>query len=403
MRLYEYGKLAWRMAAWGVLVTLWGLWFMVFLGKMLPRLGYLTGARLIGNDPPCIKPECDFSDFWRAGLTARLSDGNFPHLLLQPGVQLPLPGGYHEGFPYPPLILLPVGLISHLPFEPAFFVWTAVWIIAAAWVLRWVGLSWAVIAAALLSPAALWNSELGQLGVIGGAVLAGGLLLTQKRPLTGGALLGLLSCKPQIGLLVPAMFVGGRFWRGLLGFTLSGAALALAVLLNFGWPVWRGYLHAGAHGGVALLTAPFMPTLADGTGISLFLMARSMGGGVETAYAVQGVALALAFVTTVWIWRRPGLAQQERVALTIFLTLLATPYGYTDDMVAWSIALAVLAERRGWRIGMLDVLFWLWPAFCQPVSIATGILFTPVVVALAVARTMHEAGVLRFSRIRLAA
>lgn len=390
-RLYEYGKLAWGMAAWGTLITLWALWFLVFLGKMLPRLGYLTGARVIGNDPPCIKPECDFSDFWRAGLTARLPNGNFSHLLLQPGVQFPLPGGYHEGFPYPPLILLPAGLISHLPFEPAFFIWTVIWIIVASWALRCAGLSWTVIASALLSPAALWNIELGQLGLIGGALLVAGLLLAPKRPWRGGVLLGLLACKPQLGLMVPAMLVGSRCWCGALGFMLSCSALALAALLCFGMPIWHDYLHAGVHGGASLLNAPFSLNLAEASGISTFWMLRSLGAGLSLAYIVQGIVLVLSFVATSWVWRSSGLVVMERVALTVFLALLATPYGYTDDMVGFSIALAALAERRVWRISILDVLFWLWPAICQPISMATGILFTPAVVVLALVRTMWEA------------
>ncbi len=62
---------------------------------------------------------------------------------------------------------------------------------------------------------------------------------------------------------------------------------------------------------------------------------------------------------------------------------MATPYGYTDDMVAASALLAALAERRGWRIGLREVAFWLWPVFCPTVSALTGVLFTPLVVAMA--------------------
>nr|WP_281376867.1 glycosyltransferase family 87 protein [Acidocella aromatica] len=358
---------------------------------MLPRLRYLTTDLLIGNDPPCLKPECDFSDFWRAGLTARLPGGSFPHPSVHPGVQFPLPGGYHEGFPYPPTMLLPAGLISHLPFEPAFFVWTAAWIAAAALALRWAKLSWPVITAALLSPAALWNIELGQMGLIGGALLVAGML-APGRPLAGGALLGLLSCKPQFGLLVPAVLVGGRNWRAGQGFLLCCATLSLAVLLCFGWPVWHDYLHAGAHGGISLLNAPFAPGVAEGSGVSVFWLLRSLGAGLGLAYAVQATILLLAFAATAWLWRSPGFAPLDRVALTVILTLLATPYGYTDDMVGFSIVLAALAERRGWQIGMLDALFWMWPAICQPVSMATGVLFTPIIVALALGRTLWEAG-----------
>jgi hypothetical protein len=82
----------------------------------------------------------------------------------------------------------------------------------------------------------------------------------------------------------------------------------------------------------------------------------------------------------------------DAVALTVFLSLLATPYGYVDDMVAYSIMLLALAERRGWKIAILDVLFIMWPALCSIVSQQTGVLLTPLIVLLAAARTWWRAG-----------
>ena len=63
------------------------------------------------------------------------------------------------------------------------------------------------------------------------------------------------------------------------------------------------------------------------------------------------------------------------------------------NMVAYSVALAALAQARGWRIGPLDALFWLWPALCSIVFAATGTLCTPLIVVLALARTWRDAGI----------
>jgi len=76
----------------------------------------------------------------------------------------------------------------------------------------------------------------------------------------------------------------------------------------------------------------------------------------------------------------------QRMAVTVLLSLLATPYGYTDDMVGYSVALAACAARRGWRIDVFDAFCFLWPALCPVVYMRWGVLLTPVVVAGAASR-----------------
>lgn len=395
-RMIDLARVAWGMAAYAVLGLLWLAWFQAFCANMLPRLDYLTGEqRAVGIDRPCIKPECDFSDFWRAGLSARLpvAEASKPlHLALQAGVQMPMPGGYQEGFPYPPPMFLPVALISFLPFELGFFVWIGAWLALAVLALRWAKLSWPAVLLGLLSPAALWNTELGQMGIIGGALLVAGLLALAEKPLRGGLLLGLLACKPQIGIMVPAALLGSRSGRGAAGFVLACAGLVLLTLAVFGWPLWQGYLAHGRQGGAHVLNAVFVPHLASGSGVCVFWMLRSLHASLPLAAAGQAVSSTLAMLLTIWVRRREDVSRLDALALTVFLSLLATPYGYVDDMVAWSLVLAALARARGWRIGMLDVLFWMWPAVCLLMSEATGVLWTPLVVALAVARTWYRAG-----------
>jgi alpha-1,2-mannosyltransferase len=385
-RLTEYARLLRVFGAWGLLFAFWGLWIAIFLHFMLPRFGYLLGALPIGNDQPCGRPECDFSVFWLAGFLAHAHD----YLALYSGTDfisaatqaLP-PNSYLETFFYPPPILLPAALIAHFPFETAFFVWTALGIAIAVAALRWARISWLVIALTLLSPAALWNTMLGQLGVVGGALLAAGLLRAQDRPFTAGGLLGLLACKRQTGILIPAALLGLRRWRGMAGFAGVCMLLVLLTLVLFGWPVWQSYLAHGRQGGASLLTASFAPRTAQASGVSIFWMMRSLHAGVGLAGAVQMAVTALVMGFTVWLWARGRMPMLDKAALTTLLSLLATPYGYTDDMVAASALVAALAERRGWRIGLREVAFWLWPVFCPTVSVLTGILVTPLVVVLA--------------------
>jgi hypothetical protein len=300
--------------------------------------------------------------------------------------QLLFAGAQRLDWFYPPPSLLPVLAISYLPFNIAYVVWTIGFIFGAALLLRWAGLSWPVILLGLVSPAALWTIEMGQFEILTGALLVAGLLMAGRSPMQAGGLLGLLMVKPQAALLVPVAMLASRNRRAIAAGVLVVGALLAATTLLFGFGVWRIFLAYGPAASRFTLTGIM---LGIERGVSVFWMARSLGGGLALSYVLQGGAALVAAVLTWQVWRRP-VPVLDRMALTVFLSLLATPYGYTDDMVGWSVALAALAERRGWRIGLLDALFWLWPALCPIVTGATGILFTPVIVALAVLRTWSD-------------
>jgi hypothetical protein len=124
---------------------------------------------------------------------------------------------------YPPPTLLPSMAISYLPFEAAFFVWVTGLTLATLLLLRWARLSWAVIGLTLLSPALLWNVELGQLGAISNGLVVAGLLMADQAPWVTGIVLGLLVFKPQSGLLAPIALLARWNFRAI-------AAAALVVL-----------------------------------------------------------------------------------------------------------------------------------------------------------------------------
>ena len=63
---------------------------------------------------------------------------------------------------------------------------------------------------ALGSPAVLWNVSAGQNGFLTAALIGGMLSLMQKQPLLAGVCLGLLSYKPQFGLLFPIALIAAR-------------------------------------------------------------------------------------------------------------------------------------------------------------------------------------------------
>jgi hypothetical protein len=119
------------------------------------------------------------------------------------------------------------------------------------------------------------------------------------------------------------------------------------------------------------------------TGISVFWMLRSFGCDVAVSYAGQ-IAAALLSITAVYrLWRTKHLERRAVVALTMLLTLFITPYGYSVDLVGYSIALVTLAPARGGGMTLIEGLLWLWPGCAPLITALTGVLLTPVFILAA--------------------
>jgi hypothetical protein len=281
---------------------------------------------------------------------------------------------------YPPQVLLLALPFSWLPLVPGFVAWTIATSLFLWFILRAGGLSRAYALAAALSPAALENALDGQNGALTAAALAGGLLLAGRRPITAGALLALLTMKPQLGLLVPICLLAARDWRTIGWTALFSLAYCGAGLAAFGWHAWSTYL---------TITAPFMQRYIDAPfGIAAhfmmvppFITMRAAGASLAWAYRVQTVA-SLVFAVLAWLaWFRPRTDRRAAVALVLFLAPLSTPYSHSYDLVCVAAGCALLAklasERGGLRAADRVMLApaWIWPgsAFAIGVELLPGL------------------------------
>ncbi len=382
-RLLAYARFINRFAGTLLLLAFWGVLLHAFAVHMAPRLHYLAGAP-IGNDLPCHTPECDFGVFWPAGILA--GSGNFNALYNhcqfgKTAAAILNTKGYIEHFLYPPSMLPLVAGISFFPFEIAAFIWMFGQLLLAAVLFRAARFPWPVILVALLSPAALFGTEIGQVGVICDALLVSGLVLARPQPKTGGALLGLLAIKPQVGILAPFALCFRRQWRALLFALLASVALNGIAIAWFGLAPWHAFFAEDHQAVSVMLNRPFVSSTYQGWGVSTFWMARSFGAGAGLARFIQS-AVAIVAVVALYLFRH----RKNFVELAVYLSLLASPYDFTYGMVAFSLMLAESARQRGWRIGLLDAVLFLWPGLCLVVSIKTGHELTPLVVLAALLR-----------------
>jgi hypothetical protein len=304
--------------------------------------------------------EWDFAEFWQVG-----------HMAL----------GHHFSptSPYPPtslLIFAPFGLLS---LRAAYLVWNLLGIALLSRTLIKGGWGWLGCAMVLVSPPFLFNVLLGQNGAFSNALLIAALVYAGERPFFAGVCAGLLTLKPQLGVLIPVSWLARGRWRSI---TIAGAvaiSLVLLTMLIFGVSPWQIYVSKAVPSLAAMVDAPF-PQDFHTNAIAPFILARALGASVLVAHRLQSGITLLVGIATYMLWR--GRATNDaKVATTLLLGYLAMPYGYVYDMIGYAAALVLIGRRQG--PSPLWALFWLWPAFARNAMGYTGLPLTPLVVAAA--------------------
>jgi hypothetical protein len=329
-------------------------------------------------------PEWDFANLWAGGVLA--NEGQAA-VMFDPATYRPWflahvgSDGNEREWSYPPNILLLGSPLALLPLVPAYLVWSIGCLLALGLVLLWGGVPRHITLASVLGPGALTSLFFGQTGTLAAALFLGALLLSGRRPVGSGVAAGLLSIKPQLGILLPVCFLAARHWLAIAVAAGTAMVTILGASALFGWNIYPLYFAKAAPVMRAIMEAPF-PQSYHANAITVFLTARALGASVPLAYIIQGMAALAAAAVTWRLWRTPCDDPLMRVAATACLSLLATPYGYTYDMVAFSFACAVMFERAAWRFRVPLLLFWIWPSLS---SFVTGSVFpvTPAIVLLA--------------------
>lgn len=253
-------------------------------------------------------------------------------------------------FPYPPAFLLAVVPFALFPLWLAFALWLLVSIGAYLLSIR----RFAEPAVALAHPSVLSNGLIGQNGFLTTAVFAGGVSLLTTSPIAAGAVLGLLSYKPQLALLIPLALIAGREWKALAAAALSAGILWLAAIAAFGTASYAGFLYmlpryaefvAAGEWQWAELASPF-------AFLRFFRVSQEPALGVQVLLALW----ATASVCRLW-WRKAD----GRAAALAAAALLIPPYLFSYDALILVVAFGWLIERRRYGEFLCAWLFCLLP------------------------------------------
>ena len=283
---------------------------------------------------------------------------------------------FYRPWVYPPsflIVLLPFGLLGFVGSYVAFQLVTAS-LLAGALIHRASNrrTAWVIAAAALVCPAASINVVDGQCGFLVAGLLVLGLRLLPDRPFLAGAVLGLLSVKPQFALLVPFALLAMRDWRAMAGAAAASLALAGLSAALFGpepWTWWVGQT-LGLYG----TADPAWATFGRMWGNSVYTCAVLLDVPPRIASAFQAIAIAGSGLC-VYLAYRSHRSADRKLAILLACTILAAPHSSTYDAELLAIAgvlwLAGYA-RPTLRQGILALVLWVSPFLGPPLLSPIG-------------------------------
>jgi arabinofuranan 3-O-arabinosyltransferase len=263
---------------------------------------------------------------------------------------------------YPPTYLLVATVLASLPVVASAVLWLTLTLGGYLWVIsRAAGLRLAALWAAA-TPATYINAMVVHTGFWTSGLMGLALVWVRHRPLLAGLCFGLLSMKPQLGLLVPVALVAGGHWRVIGATIVTAMALAGVSVLCFGIEPW-----------LALLPQMARVSHVVRDGQVSFEMLVTVYGALRQAGAGDGVASAAQAVTTLALaigvfrlWRSTA-GQDLKAAGLASASLLATPYMFTYDLTMLAVVVAFLYRDAG-EEGLL-------PAEIATLASAAGLLF----------------------------
>src|ERR1700710_2297577 len=310
-------------------------------------------------DPNGLGIPTDFVNVWAAG---RLVLDGHPALAydwdIQKQVEVAELGQSFFGnfaWHYPPPFLFVAAFLAQFPYSVAFIGWMSFSLVPYLAMMRAiVGRPFGLMLAVAF-PMVLNNTLVGQNGFLTAALIGGTLFLMPARPVLAGICLGLLSYKPQYGLLFPIALIAASQWTVIVTAGLVAVAMAALSWLAFGTESWQAFFHWTPMFSQAFLTegkAPWWKLHG------IFALVRYFGGTEQLAWGFQWVLTASVAVVLALMWRSRVPYTLKAAALAVG-TLLTTPYLFMYDVMVLAIPVAFLVRiglRNGFRAYELPAL-----------------------------------------------
>jgi len=312
-------------------------------------------------------PYWDFNNLWTGGRLAL--EGHVDWLFDTEKYRAEMRGLLGPNLPaqewsYPPNMLLIGAPLAMFPPIIAYLIWTLGGLLLLHIAIKPFKLPTVLHLIILFSPAVFINILLGQNGTFISALLILGLYHAPKKPVLAGICIGLMTVKPQFGILLPFILIASQNWTAFISASLTALGMAVLTSLLFGFDVWGNFLSHTQPMMRGIMEAQY-PQDYHTNAVPVFIFARAMGAGLFGAYAVQSIVSTLAIIIAAKLWHKStNIDHIHRVALTCVLVMLATPYAYTYDMIALGAAIIIVfatSKRLIWLPVFAPI--WLFPLY----------------------------------------
>ncbi len=253
-------------------------------------------------------------------------------------------------FLYPPhylLMLVPFGLLPPAISDAVFLCLSFAGLVAALWPFAKTSEErWLFVLAALLCPAAAITVCAGQNTFLTLSLIVGGFWLAPRRPLLAGVLFGLLTYKPQLGLMIPVALIAMRQWKVIASAAATTLCLVAASMAVFGLQPWHTWFALMASHNDLYVRWDTMTRVYR---LSVASYALFFGATPQLANFVQLLSAVASGAAVYWFHRRPT-PPDLRLAVVLAATMLASPHVLLYDAMTAEIAAAlffVYALRNG--------------------------------------------------------
>ena len=263
-------------------------------------------------------------------------------------------------FSYPPTFMLLLMPLGALPYLAALFVWQSLTLtFFVTMVVRLAGRSEAILLT-LAFPAVFVTLGHGQNAFLTAGLFAGTLFYLDRKPVVAGLLIGLLTFKPHLGVLIPIVLMESRRWRVFFYAIVASVSFAALSWVVLGPETW-GAFFASTGKAATVLNEGMVPFYKMQ---SLYTSLRAAGLVAGAAYVLHGALALGAAMTVLWVWRRQVDIRLKSAALGAG-ALLMTPFLLDYDLAILVVPIACLPSYGlsfGFRPGLINLLCLAWLA-----------------------------------------